>query len=118
MRILYVASDQTLPGETGGSVTCMGVARTREAARRPCRGRRLGEDDSAGDGYSIHRISWSPPHRFFRFRARPQIASLIERLKPDVVMERYNFGGGSWPPKAHGFPACWRIRRSSTIAGR
>ena len=96
MRILYVASDQTLPGETGGSVHVHEVSR--ELAKRGHEVHAVvldrGEGDSRGDGYSIHRIRWFPPHRFFRFRARPQVAALIDRLKPDVLMERYyNFGG-------------------------
>ena len=96
MRILYVASDQTLPGETGGSVHVDEVSR--ELGRRGHEVhavvQELGEGDSKGDGYAIHRIRWWPSHRFFRFRARPQIAALIDRLKPDVLMERYyNFGG-------------------------
>lgn len=96
MRILYVASDQALPGETGGSVHVHEVSR--ELAKRGhdvhavVHDQGLGE--TRGDGYSIHRIRWSPAHRFFRFRARPQVARLIDRLKPDVLMERYyNFGG-------------------------
>ena len=96
MRILYVASDQTLPGETGGSVHVHEVSS--ELAKRGHEVHAVvqdrGEGDRAGDGYSIHRIRWSPPHRFFRFRARPQVKTLIDRLKPDVLMERYyNFGG-------------------------
>lgn len=96
MRILYVASDQTLPGETGGSVHVHEVSR--ELAKRGHEVHAVvldqGEGEGTGDGYSIHRIRWSPPHRFFRFRARPRVAALIERLKPDALMERYyNFGG-------------------------
>ena len=96
MRILYVASDQALPGETGGSVHVHEVSR--ELSKRGHDVHAVvqdhGDGDSQGDGYSIHRIRWWPPHRFFRFRARPQIAALIDRLKPDVLMERYyNFGG-------------------------
>jgi len=96
MRILYVASDQKLPGETGGSVHVHEVSR--ELAKRGHEVHAVAQDqglgDTTGDGYSIHRIRWSPPHRFFRFRARPQVARLIDRLKPDVLMERYyNFGG-------------------------
>ena len=96
MRILYVASDQTLPGETGGSVHVHEVSR--ELGKRGHEVHAVvqdrGKGDTAADGYSIHRIRWSPPHRFFRFRARPRIAALIDRLKPDVLIERYyNFGG-------------------------
>ena len=96
MRILYVASDQTLPGETGGSVHVHEVSS--ELAKRGHEVHAVvqdrGEGDSKGDGYRVHRIRWSPPHRFFRFRARPQVGALINQLKPDVLMERYyNFGG-------------------------
>lgn len=96
MRILYVASDQTLPGSTGGSVHVHEVSR--ELSRRGHDVHAVvwdrGGTDGPGDGYSVHRIRWSPPHRFFRFRARPRIAALIDRIKPDVLMERYyNFGG-------------------------
>jgi alpha-maltose-1-phosphate synthase len=96
MRVLYVASDQTLPGDTGGSVHVHEVSR--ELAKRGHEVhavvRNRGEEDAGGEGYAIHRILWTPSHRFFRFRARPQIEALIDRLKPDVLMERYyNFGG-------------------------
>ena len=96
MRILYVASDQTLPGETGGSVHVHEVSQA--LAKRGHEVHAVvadrGKVHPAGEGYTIHRIRWSPSHRFFRFRARPQIAELIEQLKPDVLMERYyNFGG-------------------------
>ena len=96
MRILYVASDQSLPGATGGSVHVHEVSR--ELGKR---GHEIhavvedrGEGDAEGEGYFIHRIRWTPPHRFFRFRARPAVAALIHELKPDALMERYyNFGG-------------------------
>lgn len=95
MRILYVASDQTLPGETGGSVHVHEVSR--ELAKRGHEVHAVVQDRgeaSLGDGYTIHRIRWTPSHRFFRFLARPQIDALIRQLKPDVLMERYyNFGG-------------------------
>lgn len=96
MRILYVASDQTLPGATGGSVHVHEVSR--ELSKRGHEVHAVvqdhGESTPNVDEYSVHRIRWSPGHRFFRFRARPQIDGLIGRLQPDVVMERYyNFGG-------------------------
>jgi glycosyltransferase involved in cell wall biosynthesis len=96
MRILYVASDQTLPGETGGSVHVHEVSKALAKRGHEVHAvvRDDGEGDSAGDGYAVHRISWSPFHRFFRFRARPRIDALIGKLSPGVVMERYyNFGG-------------------------
>ncbi|MEO8361844.1 MAG: glycosyltransferase family 4 protein [Vicinamibacteria bacterium] len=96
MRILYVASDQTLPGATGGSVHVHEVS---EALAK--RGHEVhavvwdrGETAQVSEAYSVHRVRWSPGHRFFRFRARPVIDALIAKLKPDVVMERYyNFAG-------------------------
>ncbi len=95
MRVLYVASDQTVPGETGGSVHVHEVSR--ELAKRGHEVHTVVHDRgeaSPGEGYTIHRVRWMPSHRFFRFRARPQVAALIDRLKPDVLMERYyNFGG-------------------------
>lgn len=112
MRVLYVASDQTLPGETGGSVHVHEVSR--ELARRGHEVhavvRDMGET-SPGDGYTIHRIRWTPSHRLFRFRARPQIAALIEQLKPDVLMERYyNFGGeGILAAGAAGVPSLLEV---------
>ncbi len=119
MRILYVASDQTLPGETGGSVHVHEVSRA--LAKRGHEVHAVVQDrgraDAQGDGYSIKRIRWSPSHRFFRFRARPQVEALIELLKPDVVMERYyNFGGeGILAAEAAGIP---EPARSELAGGR
>jgi len=112
MRILYVASDQTLPGETGGSVHVHEVSQSLA---------RLGHDVHAvvqdvgdstrGAGYEIHRIRWTPQHRAFRWRARPQIENLIASLRPDVVMERYyNFGGeGVLAAAASGLPSLLEV---------
>lgn len=113
MRILYVASDQVLPGETGGSVHVHEVSLA--LARRGHDVHTVvhdgGEDDGQVDGYSIHRVSWSPPHRFFRFRARPRIEELIGQLRPDVLMERYyNFGGeGVLAAEAAGIPSLLEV---------
>ena len=98
MRILYVASDQVVPGRTGGSVHVLEVSRGLAARghevhavvhRRP--GSPNGEES---DGVRWHRIEWSPPHRVFRFRAYPAVRAIAEAVHPDVLMERYyNFGG-------------------------
>ena len=96
MRILYVASDQTLPGETGGSVHVHEVSQALAKLGHEVHAvvAEHGGSEACAEGYTIHRIRWRPGHRFFRFRARPQIAKLIEQLRPDVLMERYyNFGG-------------------------
>jgi glycosyltransferase involved in cell wall biosynthesis len=95
MRILYVASDQTLPGETGGSVHVHEVSRALAQLGHEVHAVVHDTGDVAtGDGYAIHRIRWTPQHRMFRWRAKPRISGLISSLEPDIVMERYyNFGG-------------------------
>jgi glycosyltransferase involved in cell wall biosynthesis len=98
VKILYVASDQQVPGRTGGSVHVLEVARG--LAQR-------GHDVHAivhrapgaptyeeRDGVVWRRIDWTPPHRFFRFRARAAVAAIAGEVQPDTLMERYyNFGG-------------------------
>jgi starch synthase len=99
MKVLYVASDQTIPGETGGSVHVHEVSSELAKRGHSIDAVVLDQGEESGGmrndlGYRIHRIAWWPPHRFFRFRARSRITDLIDRVKPDVVMERYyNFGG-------------------------
>src|SRR5205814_7104395 len=95
---LYVASDQRVPGATGGSVHVLEVARGLAA-----RGHEVHAVVSAGGGQPPreedggvvwHRISWRPHHRLFRFRARPAVEAIAAAVAPTVVMERYyNFGG-------------------------
>ena len=74
MKVLYVASDQVVPGTTGGSVHVLEVARG--LARRGHEVDVIVRRDAAAaalpdaDGVRWHRISWWPAHRFFRFRAR------------------------------------------------
>ena len=98
MRILYVASDQQVPGRTGGSVHVLEVARglaergheVHAVVRRVQEGAAL----EHFDGVVWHRIDWWPPLRFFRFRALASIARIAAQARTDVVMERYyNFGG-------------------------
>jgi glycosyltransferase involved in cell wall biosynthesis len=97
VRILYVATDQTVPGATGGSVHVLEVARG--LARRghevhaviAADGGRAREEDA---GVVWHRVRWHPRHRLFRFRARPAVEAIADEVRPHVVMERYyNFGG-------------------------
>ena len=98
MRILYVASDQVVPGHTGGSVHVLEVARGLAA-----RGHEVHAVVQAQDGapdreerYGVvwHRVRWWPPHRLFRFRARRRVEDVARQTRPQVVMERYyNFGG-------------------------
>lgn len=97
MKILYVASDQKLPGSTGGSVHVHEVSRS--LALRGNEVHAVVQDagetsDEKRAGYAIHRIRWFPQHPFFRMRALGRITDLIDALKPDAIMERYyNFGG-------------------------
>jgi glycosyltransferase involved in cell wall biosynthesis len=98
MRIVYVASDQRVPGSTGGSVHVLEVARGLAA-----RGHEVHTvvhredgvpDDEQSEGVAWHRIAWSPGHRLFRFRARATVERLLHAVRPQAVMERYyNFGG-------------------------
>jgi starch synthase len=98
MRILYVASDQRVPGRTGGSVHVLEVARGLaerghevHAVVHEADGEAAAEER---EGVHWHRIRWSPDHRFFRFRAAQAVEGLAEKVQPQVLMERYyNFGG-------------------------
>jgi glycosyltransferase involved in cell wall biosynthesis len=96
--MLYVASDQRVPGTTGGSTHVLEVARGLAARGHAVHavvhsepGLPLAE---TRDGVHFHRIRWSPDWRFTRFRARPSIEQLARELQPHVLIERYyNFGG-------------------------
>jgi glycosyltransferase involved in cell wall biosynthesis len=114
VKVLYVASDQVVPGTTGGSVHVLEVARG--LARR---GHEVDVVIRGGDGdgrpespgVRWHPVAWWPPHRFFRFRARPAVTVVAEAMRPDVVMERYyNFGGeGIAVAKAMGVPSLLEV---------
>jgi alpha-maltose-1-phosphate synthase len=98
VKILYVASDQVVPGRTGGSVHVLEVARGLAARGHEVHAvvRRApglpGLEEK--DGAWFHRISWRPSHRLFRFRAREAVSGIAAKTAPHVVMERYyNFGG-------------------------
>ncbi len=93
-----MASDQVVPGRTGGSVHVLEVARglaERGHEVHVVIHRAAGVPDSeAAGGVHWHRIAWSPSPRFFRFRAGPEVERLARETRADVVMERYyNFGG-------------------------
>ena len=93
MRILYVASDQVVPGTTGGSVHVLEVARGlaergHEVHAVVHRDRGVPDEEQLA-GAHFHRIDWFPDHRLFRLRARAKVEALARTLAPDVVMERY-----------------------------
>jgi alpha-maltose-1-phosphate synthase len=95
MRILYSAIDQDVPGTKGGSVHVQAVAEGLAA---------LGHEVHAlvtpGNGpFPSGRVSWralTPPlgaHQL-RWLRSSAVGSIVDELRPDVIMERYyNFGG-------------------------
>ncbi len=97
MKLLYVATDQQVPGSTGGSVHVEEVAngladRGHEVhvVARP--GEKTG--DSGSSRFQLHPSQPLVPHRMFRWTAQKQIGALIDRLGVDAVLERYyNFAG-------------------------
>jgi alpha-maltose-1-phosphate synthase len=98
VRILYVASDQVVPGRTGGSVHVLevarGLARRGHEVHAVVHRQPGAPDGEERDGVRWHRIQWSPPHRLFRFRARSAVRAVAMAARPDVLIERYyNFGG-------------------------
>jgi len=98
MRLLYIASDQSVPGRSGGSVHVLEVARGLAA---------LGHEVHAvvhaqpglpaheqSEGVHWHRVGWTPPQRLFRFRALAAIEHIADQVQPGALIERYyNFGG-------------------------
>jgi len=94
MKILYVASDQTIPGTTGGSIhvaaVAEGLARLKHdvyAAVTP--------GGEFPDG-RVHWVALPPPagRKELRWANTRALRRLARELRPDVVIERYyNFGG-------------------------
>jgi glycosyltransferase involved in cell wall biosynthesis len=95
MRILYSAIDQVVPGTKGGSTHVTAVAQGLAA---------LGHEvhvlvtpgDGPFPGGNVRWIAMSPPLGLnqLRWARSREVRGYIERLQPDVVMERYyNFGG-------------------------
>jgi glycosyltransferase involved in cell wall biosynthesis len=115
MKIIYVASDQRVPGRTGGSVHVLEVARGLAGRGHEVHAvvhREAGAPaEEKRDGVSWHRISWRPGHRLFRFRARAAVERLIHAVKPQALMERYyNFGGeGIFAAEKAGVPSLLEV---------
>ena len=95
MRILYSAIDQTVPGTKGGSIHVTAVAEGLAA---------LGHDmhvlvDRGNGPFPAGPINWiamRPPlgANQLRWVRSGAVRRIAERLRPDVIMERYyNFGG-------------------------
>ena len=95
MKVLYVATDQRVPGRDGGSVHTAAVA-----AGLAALGHEVHVVASAGDGpFPRAGAAWidlPPPlgARRLRWARSARVRALAERLRPAVVIERYyNFGG-------------------------
>jgi len=108
MRILYVATDQTVPGTKGGSIHVAAVARGLVAL-----GHEVHALVTAGPGGvpqhdGVHWHVLAPPlgARQLRFALTAAVSVLASRVLPDVVMERYyNFGGeGMRAARTRGVP--------------
>ena len=94
MKILYCASDQIVPGTTGGSVHVAAVAEGLAA---------LGHDvqvlATPGGEFPAGRVVWNampPPlgRKELRWANAGAVRAAAQSFQPDVIIERYyNFGG-------------------------
>jgi glycosyltransferase involved in cell wall biosynthesis len=115
MKILYVATDQDVPGTTGGSIHVLEVAAGLSARGHEVHAVVRAQPGAPAEerlaGAHFHRVSWPTGSRFLRYRARPQVEALARTLRPDAVMERYyNFGGeGVLAAAAVGAPALLEV---------
>lgn len=94
MKILYVASDQRVPGPTGGSVHVEEVARGLSERGHDVHVVALVGDGRAPEAFTLHPSPMWFEHRVFRWTARRGVGKLLDRLGTEAVMERYyNFAG-------------------------
>jgi starch synthase len=96
MNVLYVALRESLPGSHGGAVHVLEVAR--QLARRGHQittvVKREGVQDprQTMDGFDIIRLR--VPSKYLLFTTQGALLRLVDKIKPDIVMERYyNFSG-------------------------
>ncbi len=114
MKLLYVATDQRVPGRTGGSVHVEEVARGLAARGHEVHVLALpGERRTNGSisPFELHPARLPFGHQFFRWTARRQVEVLVSELGIDAVMERYyNFGGeGIRAAHARGIPSLLEV---------
>jgi starch synthase len=94
MKILYCASDQSVPGTKGGSVHVAAVAEGLAAL-----GHEVHVLVSPGGPFPAGTVRWiamPPPlgRKELRWARTGAVKKIAAQLRPDVVMERYyNFGG-------------------------
>jgi glycosyltransferase involved in cell wall biosynthesis len=104
MRILYVATDQTVPGTKGGSIHVTAVARGLAELGHEVHALVTPAEGGLPSGTAVRWHALSPPlgMRHLRFLLGAAVARLSEAIEPDVVMERYyNFGGEGMRAAAH-----------------
>ncbi|MGH9321039.1 MAG: glycosyltransferase family 4 protein [Vicinamibacteria bacterium] len=114
MKLLYVASDQRVPGRTGGSVHVDEVARGLAARGHEVHVLALAGERRANGAvrpYELHPSRLPFEHRFFRWSAKRAVGELVDRLRIEAVMERYyNFGGeGIRAAHARGIPSLLEV---------
>jgi glycosyltransferase involved in cell wall biosynthesis len=114
VKLLYVATDQRVPGKTGGSVhveeVALGLAaRGHEVHVFALPGER--RTNGAVPPFELHPARLPFNHQFFRWTARRQVEALLRELEIDAVMERYyNFGGeGIRAAYARGVPSLLEV---------
>jgi starch synthase len=94
MKVLYCASDQNVPGTTGGSVHVTAVAEGLAAL-----GHEVHVLATVGGEFRPGRVEWiamPPPlgRKELRWANVRPVRRVAEALRPDIIMERYyNFGG-------------------------
>ena len=94
MKILYAASDQTVPGTNGGSVHVAAVAEGLAALGHQVHV--LVTPGGALPPGPVHWITMPPPfgRRELRWANAGAVRTIAHRIQPDVIIERYyNFGG-------------------------
>ncbi|MFL6278882.1 MAG: glycosyltransferase family 4 protein, partial [Vicinamibacterales bacterium] len=94
MRILYAASDQRVPGTTGGSIHVVAVAEGLAALGHEVHA--LVTPTGSLPDANVHWIALPPPagRKELRWANTGAVRSIARHIKPDVVIERYyNFGG-------------------------
>lgn len=108
-----MACDQVVPGSTGGSVHVLEVARGLAARGHELHVAVDARSEAPPDlpGVRWHRVTWTPPSRFFRFRAQGAVEALLRETRAQAVMERYyNFGGeGIGAAAALGVPSLLEV---------
>ncbi len=114
MKLLYVASDQKVPGKTGGSVHVEEVARGLAARGHEVHVLALpGERPTNGavPPYAVHPSRLPFEHRVFRWTEKRRVEGLLGNLGIDAVLERYyNFGGeGVRAAHARGIPSILEV---------